>query len=169
MVKQHILKTWLEEFKDIKSGRKPFDFRKNDRDFQLGDTVISAEYNQHSKKFTGEKHEARITYLIKGGKFGIPEGYCIMALKEINKKKVLVKIKEGYGRAGAEGIRLGDESFKVDDMWWTPVLWKDSFVPEIFDTAALEFVEIDIMQNENNIWKKALTRSIKDKEDENAL
>jgi hypothetical protein len=92
MVKQHILKTWLEEFKDIKSGRKPFDFRKNDRDFQLGDTVISAEYNQHSKKFTGEKHEARITYLIKGGKFGIPEGYCIMALKEINKKKVLVLV-----------------------------------------------------------------------------
>jgi hypothetical protein len=144
MVQQHILKTWLEEFKDIKSGRKTFDFRKNDRGFEVGDTVISAEYNQHSKKFTGEKHEARITFMIQGGKFGIPEGYCIMALKEINKKKVLVKIKEGRVRAGEEGVRLGDESFKIDGMWWTPVLWKDSIVPEFYDTEALIFTETDV-------------------------
>jgi hypothetical protein len=36
----HELKTWPKIFEQMKSGLKTFDFRKNDRGFQVGDFLL---------------------------------------------------------------------------------------------------------------------------------
>jgi hypothetical protein len=43
-MKSHYLKTWPEFFKEIKLGSKPFEVRKNDRDFERDFCVIALIY-----------------------------------------------------------------------------------------------------------------------------
>lgn len=77
----HELKTWPAYFGDVLRGVKPFEVRRDDRDFQVGDILRLSEFNMHTGH-TGRVLERRVTYLLPGGSFGIEEGYCVMGLSE---------------------------------------------------------------------------------------
>jgi len=79
--KVHNLKTWMPQFQYIVDEKKLFDFRKNDRDYKVGDMLNLQEYNQGTKEFTGRSVLVQNVYQVNGGIFGIPEGYCIMSIK----------------------------------------------------------------------------------------
>lgn len=78
----HELKTWPEYFKAIEDGRKNFEVRYNDRNFQVGDTLILQEYDPDKKRFTGEWERRIVSYILPGGGFGIEQGYVILGLRE---------------------------------------------------------------------------------------
>jgi hypothetical protein len=80
--KRHDLKCWPAFFQAMLDGEKTFDYRKNDRDFNEGDTVVQHEYNPLSKAYTGRWFKATISYIVKEAP-GLPEGYCIMQLKDL--------------------------------------------------------------------------------------
>ena len=84
---EHKVKTWPPFFKDALLGKRLFELRINDRDYQVGDTLLQAEYDPELKDYTGMKHRQKITYVLKAedvpGKFGLKEGWCILGLKEI--------------------------------------------------------------------------------------
>lgn len=77
--KVHHLKTWPQQFDAIKARLKPFEFRKNDRDYQVGDTLCLLKWNPEHEQFTGESQSVDVIYMLSEG-FGIPEGYCIMGI-----------------------------------------------------------------------------------------
>ncbi len=79
-MKIHELKTWPECFKAILSGSKNFEVRKNDRNFRVGDRLDLMEYNPNLNDYTGRHTHRFITYILKGGEFGIEEGFCVMGL-----------------------------------------------------------------------------------------
>jgi hypothetical protein len=82
----HELKTWSKYFALVKSGEKPFELRKNDRGFLVGDELLLHEYNQHLQSYTGRTLRRKISYLLGGTEaeeFGLKQGYCIMGLEEI--------------------------------------------------------------------------------------
>lgn len=98
----HELKTWPEFFEDVWKGEKLFEVRKDDRLFDVGDTLELLEYDPYEKTFSGRKIFATITYKLNGGKFGIEVGFCILGF-EIKEKCEYYYLKEG------EVIWEGDE------------------------------------------------------------
>lgn len=88
----HELKCWDRVFQDKWRGLKPWEFRKNDRDYKVGDIIIEREYRKmpleysEYKPYTGREVHEVIKYIIQGGQFGIPEGYCIMTTIEFSRK-----------------------------------------------------------------------------------
>ena len=77
----HELKTWTEYFWDVKKGLKTFEYRWNDRDFKIGDTLLLREFDPYTGLYSGRVLSVLVTYLLKGPSFNIPEGYCIMSIK----------------------------------------------------------------------------------------
>ncbi len=80
--KFHFLKADHDIFCDVKEGKKLFDYRKNDRDFKVGDWINLTDYYPKTKS-SGDSIDLEITYIMHGGKFGLPDGYCIMQLKRL--------------------------------------------------------------------------------------
>lgn len=82
---------WPEQYAALRSGLKTCEFRKNDRDFQVGDVLLLREWDRGSGEL-GESHwisshytEATpilrgVTHVLAGPAFGIPEGYALLSL-----------------------------------------------------------------------------------------
>ena len=77
----HELKTWPDPFDAILQGRKTFEWRKDDRGFEVGDTLRLLEYEPAEGRYTDRVIRAQVTYIARGPRFDIPEGYCVMAIK----------------------------------------------------------------------------------------
>lgn len=79
-----ILKCWSVSFQALKDGSKRFEYRKDDRPYDVGVTVKQEEWNPDTE-YTGDYLYHDITWIIRGGVFGIPEGYCIFSVTEPRK------------------------------------------------------------------------------------
>lgn len=79
-MKTHILKIWPDEFQAADRGQKPWELRVNDRNYQVGDNLLLREWDPSTNQFTGSEIEGRVTFLLQGGKFGLPETHCIMTV-----------------------------------------------------------------------------------------
>jgi len=77
----HALKTWPEYFDAIVMGDKNFEVRRADRDFAVGEILLLQCYDPKIQKYTGQEIRMKITYILKGGSFGIEEGYVVMGIK----------------------------------------------------------------------------------------
>lgn len=80
-LRHHELKAWPEYFRAVYSGQKSFEIRKNDRDYQKGDTLTIREFNPDNSTYTGRSCSRRVTYVLPGGQFGLAEGVVAMAIK----------------------------------------------------------------------------------------
>lgn len=76
----HTLKTLNPFFSDVYAGIKTFEVRKNDRDFKVYDWVVLQEYDNETG-YTGSFITAQITYILKGGQFGIDDKFVVMGFK----------------------------------------------------------------------------------------
>lgn len=57
----HELKCWPPYFELLLSGDKPFELRRADRDFHVGDTLFLREWNPQTKEYTGRECHRVIT------------------------------------------------------------------------------------------------------------
>jgi hypothetical protein len=64
-------------------GEKNFEVRRNDRDYQVGDTLALMEFDRERDCYLGGRWPFEVTYILHGSQYGIPEGYCVMALKPL--------------------------------------------------------------------------------------
>lgn len=98
---EHDLKTWPSEWEAIARGAKTFEVRSNrDRDFAVGDVLLLRKYDPASRYSGGlpgryvsadgiegvQDHQAatiraRVTYILHGGRFGLPDGVCVMSIR----------------------------------------------------------------------------------------
>jgi hypothetical protein len=87
----HYLKTWPVFFEDVRTGRKPFEIRLDDRKFDVDDVLILQEWDPDvaakdednpSAGYTGRDLRKRVTYVLLPGKEcpALKDGYCVMGL-----------------------------------------------------------------------------------------
>lgn len=84
MIIEHELKTHPIYFEKVYHGFKPWELRKNDRDFKVGELVLLKSFDPDTQKFSGSFIKAMITYILKDcPQFGLADGYCILTLDKI--------------------------------------------------------------------------------------
>jgi hypothetical protein len=85
--KTHELKTDPEPFMDVWKCVKTFEVRKNDRNFQVGDTLVLKQtvHSAHDMatkdlplQYTGRQFVCSVVYILSG--YGLQEGYVILGI-----------------------------------------------------------------------------------------
>lgn len=77
---KHNLKILPEYFDAIVSGKKTFEVRFNDRDYQVDDILLLQEWVDG--QYTGRSLEAKVTYLLDNPRY-CKEGYVIMSINRL--------------------------------------------------------------------------------------
>ncbi len=97
----HSLKTWPEHFEAVNSGSKPYELRKADRNYQVGDLLCLQEFKPcpvclgvgevknygamrpccpaPNGTYTGRSCERKVTHVLHGPVFGLAEGWVILS------------------------------------------------------------------------------------------
>lgn len=75
--KLHDLKVWPSFFPALLDGSKPFEIRKNDRDFQVGDVLILREWDQMSFQYSGRYVTRHVCYMTEWEQ---KPGYVVLGL-----------------------------------------------------------------------------------------
>lgn len=77
----HDIKINSRYFKDILLGKKTFEIRLNDRNYQVNDILKLHEV--FGEEYTGNQVMEKITYILSHKDFpeGIPEGYVVFSIK----------------------------------------------------------------------------------------
>lgn len=74
----HQLKTWPIYFKEILSGTKSFEVRKNDREFSVGDFLALNEFAEG--KHTGRCCMVEVVYILDDISF-VKDGFVILGIR----------------------------------------------------------------------------------------
>lgn len=77
----HQIRIATTYFEDAASGKKPFELRKNDRNYKEGDILEMMEFKDGRN--TGRTIRKVVTYLLENYS-GLQDGYCIMGIKAID-------------------------------------------------------------------------------------
>ncbi len=79
----HALKITPNYYEAVKTGAKPFEVRKNDREFVVGDYLALNEYNAEEQKHTGRAVLAKVLYILGDEQF-VPQGFVIMGIRVVS-------------------------------------------------------------------------------------
>ena len=103
-ISTHNLKTWPQPFRAVLAGNKHHEVRRSDRDFEVGDVLVLQEWKNdlqsdeleffllipesdrddaEDPRYTGHDVFVEVTYLTKGGTYGLPEDLCVMSIKKL--------------------------------------------------------------------------------------
>lgn len=94
---EHILKCWPNSYDAIEAGVKCFEWRRDDRGFEVGDVLVLRKWDPTpgtlgSKGYVMTRAKpthlidsytelrVRVTYILRG-QFGVPENYCVMSIE----------------------------------------------------------------------------------------
>ena len=94
--KTHEIKILERPYIAAHIGIKPWEYRKDDRCYNVGDSLCLYLGNKGIGDYEGFSIKRRVTYILRGPAFGIPEGYCIMTTEKVQQEEASgEKIKRG--------------------------------------------------------------------------
>ena len=87
-MKLHELKIKHEYLVEVVMGRKTFELRKNDRDYQVGDLIRfdikESIFDSPRDIYIDKDTLYKITYVLKDvPQYGLDKDYCILAIKKV--------------------------------------------------------------------------------------
>jgi len=89
--KAHYLKTWFMFFQQVVDGKKTFEFRKNDRNFQLDDILCLQEWDYKEQVYTGREVKVVVTFMLNEFP-GMVKGYVVLGIKSLEERCFLSKL-----------------------------------------------------------------------------
>ena len=102
IMKTHELKTDPAPFDEVAAGRKTHELRKDDRDFEVGDTLRlrktrytgAAMASGAPLEYTGEEETKTVSHILRGPSYGLAGGWAILSLN--------VEVDRGVVKAGIQ-------------------------------------------------------------------
>lgn len=80
----HELKIWPEFFADLVSGVKTYEVRRDDRPFNVRDTIHWREWDPSRQEYTGQEAFGEIMHLTRTTPDGLAfPGICVMGVEVI--------------------------------------------------------------------------------------
>lgn len=73
----HGLKIWPHYFEAVRNGTKTFEYRVNDRDYQVGDILHLQEWDDITRKYTGRELRMEVTYVLE-----LRDEMCILGIRK---------------------------------------------------------------------------------------
>lgn len=113
----HILKAWPEPFEAVWSGRKTYEIRRNDRDYQVGDVLELFEWDPQARMYLGRSIAATVKYMTRGGGWGLPAEICVLGIR-IRQRRQGQPSEEEETVGAAEEIQDERESWHVVVSAW---------------------------------------------------
>jgi hypothetical protein len=89
MPKTHHLKSWPQYFRPIMEGLRTHELRRNDRGFEVGDSIVLEEFDPVGQEYTGERCEVEITSMTSQGQpcamssEALDPAFCILSIKRV--------------------------------------------------------------------------------------
>lgn len=86
--REHDLKVWPEFFSALLDGSKPFEVRRDDRGFAVGDVLRLREWDPPIPDwgvkggYTGRECRRRVSYVLDDPDFGVSPGFVVMGLAD---------------------------------------------------------------------------------------
>lgn len=81
---RHDVKIKPEYFEAVATGRKNFELRYDDRNYQVDDEVCLMEWDR-VRGFTGRHITVKITYILRNCTgLGLETGFCIFSFKKLH-------------------------------------------------------------------------------------
>ena len=118
----HELKTHPMYFRSVACGEKPFEIRKNDRNYRVGDTLVLREFDPRCG-YSGEQVTATVTYITC---FEQQEGNVVMGIAPTPATEPVrgsadgaIEFKPQEGRRESNQIAELQERVKQHDAWFT--------------------------------------------------
>lgn len=113
---EHELKTWPAPFQAVLDGTKTYEFRRNDRNFMVGDRLWLREWDNVGEAYTGRSAVCEVSYMTYGA-FGVPEGFAVLALKNV------ASVPAGFVPLSASLKGVEAETADQTAVRGTPVKW----------------------------------------------
>ena len=88
-MKTHEVKSWIEFFEPILSGRKMFELRKNDRDYKVGDRLMLKEFDPCDGSYSGRYCFRTITFILSENPFLDLKDMVILSLEIGDQYKII--------------------------------------------------------------------------------
>ena len=82
------LKTWPKWFQDVFDGKKPFELRFNDRNYQVGDILYLREWDPNTQEYTGRHIYRLVTYMMDSSHEAIVPGWVVLGIKNLPSEDV---------------------------------------------------------------------------------
>lgn len=86
------LKTDPDPFLAVWTGVKRFEVRNDDRKFRVGDVLRLQEFQRQDTPgggvYSGASIDAIVTFKLPGGKYGLPDGLCVLGIDVIGRTVV---------------------------------------------------------------------------------
>ena len=79
--RHHFLKTEIDVWEAVAAGAKTAEFRKDDRGFQVGDTLVLLRGTARAMVPGSDAIERLVTHIVRGPDFGIPDGYALLSMR----------------------------------------------------------------------------------------
>lgn len=82
----HEIKSWPRYFEGVWEGTKPFEVRKNDRDYRVGDRILQREWTPETERYTGREVLSDVTYVLDdSASGGLTKGYVVLGIRNLGR------------------------------------------------------------------------------------
>ncbi|PVM93237.1 hypothetical protein DDF62_01410 [Caulobacter radicis] len=118
---RHELKTWPQYFAAVRSGKKRFEIRRNDREFKVGDVLVLREFDPEQDVYTGQVEERQITFLLSEEDYGVIHGFVAIGFGDVvhhpeapeDHPLTAAELAEWHETAAANAALRGEEARRV--------------------------------------------------------